>query len=145
MAEKFKEIDIQSLLGQEQEGSDQNPAFHLGIRQIHRYLDDNGNTEDAYTLQVSMGKRSYIRQYTLSQITKRKFLQEFAIDIDNESKFYQKLRKEILQMEFPDEYISYETYRNGLQKVNGKWMYVKTALCGSHSGWMVKVVPAKQN
>lgn len=124
MAEKFKEIDIQSLLGQEQEGSDQNPAFHLGIRQIHRYLDDNGNTEDAYTLQVSMGKRSYIRQYTLSQITKRKFLQEFAIDIDNESKFYQKLRKEILQMEFPDEYISYETYRNGLQKVNGKWMYV---------------------
>ena len=119
--EKFKEIEGVRKLEQEQEGDGQRITYILGIRQI---LYDTENEKEAYTIQVCRGERIYTRRYTLTQITRRKFLQDFGIDLQNEDEFYRKLRKEILQMEFPDEYVSYETARNGLQKVKGRWMYV---------------------
>lgn len=120
MQEKFKEIDLSGLLKQEQEGGGQEVDYGLGIRKIQYETE----VEETYAVQVRIGRRLYTRNYTLPQITRRKFLQEFGIEIEDEPQFYRKFRRQILQMEFSGEYISYETARNGLQRVAGRWMYV---------------------
>lgn len=126
MGEKFKEVDIQRWMGDGQEGDDEKPRCCIGIRLILYSGGDAKEKEnkEEYMIRIWLGGRFYIRRYTLSQIMGRRFLQEIGIYIQGEAKFYEKLRKEILQMKFSDEYISYVTDRNGLQTVNDKRIYV---------------------
>ena len=124
--EKIKGIDLLSRLSLERdtEEDQQTPDYGFGLS-ICKKIQYTGESEkETYVLQVEMESKCYKEEYTFSQLQRRKFLQDYGIEVQDERKFYQKLRKEILEMEFPDEYISCIVPRNGLQKVKGRWMYV---------------------
>lgn len=125
MQEKYKEIDILKLLDTEEEGDGWKTGCSLGIRRIV-YVTGNeeSNIDEAYEIRTCIGRKTDRRVYTLSQLAKQKVLPEFEMFVSNISRFYRDFRKEILKTEFTDDDTSYETARNGLQEVNGRWMYV---------------------
>lgn len=58
------------------------------------------------------------------ELNKRRFLQKLPVLIKEEEAFYKKLRDTVLGRAFGEDEILYQTGKNGLQKVNGKWLYV---------------------
>lgn len=122
--EKFKEIDVLKLLDTRKEGDGEKRVHSFGIRRITYITGDEEGGAEAYEIKICINGKSDIRFYTLQQLVSRRFLPEFEIYVQNISKFYRSIREEILQIQFSEEYTSYETVRNGLQEVNGRWMYV---------------------
>ncbi len=53
-----------------------------------------------------------------------KFLRHIPLGDIDESEFYKQIRQQIANIRFADEDICYRTDQNGLQKVNGQWMFV---------------------
>lgn len=95
--------------------------FVLGVKKIMK-----GAESVNYQLGVNIGNKIYTLNVTPVQIRRQKFLQELPVYIENETEFYRLLRKTIFEKEFAENEVIYQTGYNGLQKVNGRYMYVYT-------------------
>ena len=79
-----------------------------------------------YQFHVNTNEAVYIITVTSSQINRERFLKEVPIIIQEEDKFYGYLRGTMLKKIFFKNEILYQTNRNGLQMINGNWLYVYT-------------------
>ncbi len=77
--------------------------------EFHVYIDT-----EIYTVTVSTGK------------LKQKFLRDLPVYIEDEKLFYGNLYSSVLEKSFTEDEILYQTGKNGLQKVNGRWLFVCT-------------------
>lgn len=80
----------------------------------------------AYRFCIKMDSNKYLLTVTLSALSKSKFLQGLPVYIEDERVFYSELRKSVMRAIFSEDDILYQTNCNGLQKVNGKYMFVFT-------------------
>ncbi len=80
----------------------------------------------AYRFCIKMGCKKYWATVTLSELSRSKFLQRFPVYIEDERVFYGELRRSVLCTVFTADDIRYQTNCNGLQKVNGEYMFVFT-------------------
>lgn len=85
-----------------------------------------GGKNVSYRFEVDVGGDVYILILTPSQISRQRFLQELPVFIENEAEFYRLLRKAVFEKEFAQNEVLQQTKHNGLQKVDGKWMWVCT-------------------
>ncbi|HBA70604.1 MAG TPA: hypothetical protein DCZ40_14800 [Lachnospiraceae bacterium] len=77
-----------------------------------------------YQFQICTDEGVYRIIVSPYELNKRKFLQKLPVLLKKEEEFYKGLRETILGKQFAEDEILYQTGRNGLQKVNEKWLYV---------------------
>lgn len=77
-----------------------------------------------YQFQICTDESVYWIMVSPYELNKRKFLQKLPVLIDREKEFYNRVRETILDKQFSGDETLYWTGKNGLQKVNGKWLYV---------------------
>lgn len=66
----------------------------------------------------------YRVQVSENDVYRYKFLRHIPLGDIDEAEFYKQIRQQIADARFTDEDICYRTDQNGLQKVNGRWMFV---------------------
>lgn len=93
--------------------------FTLSVKKI--IIKSKGTVEYEFHVYVDME----IYTVTVSSARlKQKFLRDLPVLMEDEKMFYENLCSSVLGKCFAEDEILYQTGRNGLQKVNEKWLYV---------------------
>ena len=78
----------------------------------------------AYRIEIDIGGEIFEMNISPEDLNKRRFLSGFPAYIEKEAEFYKLLRKSLFEKKFEEEEIIYHTEENGLQMVNGKYVFV---------------------
>lgn len=78
----------------------------------------------AYRIEIDIGGEIFEMNISPEDLNKRRFLSGFPAYIEKEAEFYKLLRKSLFEKKFEEEEILYHTEENGLQMVNGKYVFV---------------------
>jgi len=95
----------------------------LGVRRIS-ICDGDKETDEEYEVQIKILNKKFCERLSLSQIKSLRFLSGYGTGFEKNAKYYCLIRRALFQQVLSDEYISYETRRNGFQRVNHQWMFV---------------------
>ena len=108
--------------------------FTLDVAKIVNKMEDTVQ----YQFQICTDESVYWIMVSPYELNKRKFLQKLPVLIDGEKEFYNRVRETILDKQFSGNETLYWTGKNGLQKINEKWLYVCSNGCidkeGFHAG-----------
>lgn len=96
--------------------------FTLAAKKI--IILDSGTA--VFYFEVYTQERKYKAEVSPDKIKRTRFLRDFPVMIKDEKAFYEQLRQTIFEMRFAESETIYQTNRNGIQKVNGDWMFVYT-------------------
>ena len=78
-----------------------------------------------FLFEVCIDGKSYTQKVPFDKICRTKFLQDLPVVIEEEL-FYKDFAKIVQEMDFSANDILYQTNQNGIQKVNGEWIFVFT-------------------
>lgn len=92
---------------------------------VKKIIVENSNSI-AFSFVVYIKGREYPLIIPFNKIRRTRFLQEVPVKFKDEEEFYVQFRNELLEMDFEKDDILYQTNRNGLQQINGKWVFVYT-------------------
>ena len=88
-----------------------------------------------FCLEIKCGAKVYPLRKTLGEITGRKFLRNVPVLLYDESGFYQRFRRALLETDFGAEDTFYLVNNPGLQEVNGRFVYVFSNGCIWENGF----------
>ena len=92
---------------------------------VKKIIVENSNSI-AFSFVVYIKGKEYPLIVPFNKIRRTRFLQEVPVKFKDEEEFYVQLRNELLEMDFEKDDILYQTNQNGLQQINGKWVFVYT-------------------
>lgn len=98
---------------------------------------ENHSTEFHIILQIK--GESYKLLIAETELYRTKFLRHIPLGDIDESEFYKKIRQEITNKQFDENNIWYRTERNGMQRINERWMFVFSNGAISDTGFTEKI------
>ena len=93
--------------------------FILGAEQIKK---KGGKV--AYHIEVDIGDEIFEMNILPEDLNRRRFLSGFPAYIEKETEFYKLLRKSLFEKKFDEEEVIHHTEENGLQIINGNFVFV---------------------